>query len=72
MGVGLVSSSGWFSDGVVRKLGNVASTRFWNEVWVGEAPLKVVFWRLFEISTQKDYSIQEVKGLGVGAEWGHS
>lgn len=43
-------------------------TRFWDDVWLGEASLKVAFPRLFSISTQKNCSILEVKGLGMGGE----
>lgn len=41
---------------------------FWHDTWVGESPLKLVFPRLFAISTQQNASI-ETMGLWNGATY---
>jgi hypothetical protein len=43
-----------FSQNVVKKLGNDTHTSFWDDIWVGNLPLKDRFPRLFSISTQKE------------------
>ncbi|GAU27401.1 hypothetical protein TSUD_356360 [Trifolium subterraneum] len=48
----IVASSDWFSEGVVRKVGNGSSTAFWFDPWVGGLPLKDRYHRLFQVSEQ--------------------
>ncbi|GAU33382.1 hypothetical protein TSUD_365080 [Trifolium subterraneum] len=50
----------WILDVFKKKLGNGGSTRFWLDHWVGVAPLKEVFPRLYSIYLQMDLTIQEV------------
>jgi hypothetical protein len=50
----------WFSRSVYKKLGNGASISFWFDSWVGDAPLKYQFPRLFAISSQKEEKVASV------------
>jgi hypothetical protein len=54
-----VVSKKWFSDGVVRKLGNGNQILFWYEKWIGDRPLCDQFPRLFSLSIQKDATVRE-------------
>ncbi|MCI07352.1 putative ribonuclease H protein, partial [Trifolium medium] len=58
----------WIKDVFVKKLGNGGSTRFWLDHWVGVAPLKEVFPRLYNISLQTGSTIQEM-GEWVNDKW---
>jgi hypothetical protein len=58
----------WIQEIFIKKMGNGGSTRFWLDHWVGVAPLKEVFPRLFNISIQKNHTIQEM-GEWVNAKW---
>ncbi|GAU38554.1 hypothetical protein TSUD_320260 [Trifolium subterraneum] len=58
----------WILDVFKKKLGNGGSTRFWLDHWVGVAPLKEVFPRLYSISLQMDLTIQEI-GEWVNDKW---
>jgi hypothetical protein len=55
-----VESKKWFSDAVVRKLGNGDCTHFWLERWVGDRPLREQFPRLFSLSSQKEALVREI------------
>jgi hypothetical protein len=66
--IGSNFSQNWFSQGVVRKLGNGVNTRFWRDTWVGEIPLQCKFPRLFSISTQKDLSVADMKSQNLAME----
>jgi hypothetical protein len=44
----------------VKKLGNSTHTSFWDDIWVGNLPLKDRFPRLFSISTQKEATVAEL------------
>jgi hypothetical protein len=44
----------WWSEAVVRVVGDGSSTSFWLSKWVGEAPLASVFPRLFSLSMHKE------------------
>jgi hypothetical protein len=50
----------WFSQCVIKKVGNEALTSFWADKWIGELPLKDRFPRLFSISNQKEASVAEI------------
>nr|GEV88051.1 hypothetical protein [Tanacetum cinerariifolium] len=39
----------------VHKIGNVSSTRFWEDVWCGEQPLKTIFPRIYLLETDRLY-----------------
>jgi hypothetical protein len=66
--IGSNFSQNWFSQGVVRKLGNGVNTRFWRDTWVGEIPLQCKFPRLFSISTQKDLSVADMKSQNLAMD----
>ncbi|PNT67777.1 hypothetical protein BRADI_3g32043v3 [Brachypodium distachyon] len=44
---GLHAVKSWFKFGCEYRLGNGASIHFWNDVWLGQAPLDARFHRLF-------------------------
>ncbi|MCH90168.1 ribonuclease H protein, partial [Trifolium medium] len=46
------SISYWFSEGVIRKVGNGSATAFWFDPWLGGMPLKDQYHRLFRVSEQ--------------------
>ncbi|GAU10267.1 hypothetical protein TSUD_423970 [Trifolium subterraneum] len=58
----------WIKDVFIKKLGNGGSTRFWLDHWIGVAPLKEVFPRLYNISLQMNHTIQEM-GEWVNDKW---
>jgi hypothetical protein len=47
----------WFAQGVVKEMKNGRHTRFWEDSWLGDRPLKEVFPRLFLISVQQEASV---------------
>lgn len=71
VGLGLDFTFDWFVDGMVRKIGNEVSIRFWHDVWVREVPLKVAFPKLFAISTYSKglYSFGDERFDGGGVDW---
>lgn len=46
------ASGDWFSEGVVRVIGDGLSTQFWHDPWCGPAILRVRFRRLYHLSLQ--------------------
>ncbi|GAU39090.1 hypothetical protein TSUD_321610 [Trifolium subterraneum] len=50
----VVESKNWLADSVVRKLGNVIDTKFWTTKWMRNAPLALLFPRLFSLSNHKE------------------
>jgi hypothetical protein len=52
----------WFSNTVVKKVGDGSSTAFWTDIWIGNVFLKDHFPRLFSVS-----SIKEAKVAGAGS-----
>jgi hypothetical protein len=59
---------GWFNQVVAKKLGSGNTTRFWEDVWVGDQSLEHRFPRLFSISTQHDVLIRNL-GSWVNGVW---
>lgn len=47
-------------DGLILKVGNGESILFWHDRWCDGGPLKVVFPRLFSISSQKNCFISQM------------
>jgi hypothetical protein len=64
----LDKDSGWFINAIGKKIGNGNSTSFWDEVWVGDQPLRQRFPRLFGISLQRDEVIGRM-GRKVDERW---
>jgi hypothetical protein len=62
------SGLGWFSQAATKKVGNGNSTKFWEDVWIGELSLAVKFQRLFGISNQKSALVCEM-GRWDGGGW---
>jgi len=60
----------WFTNRLRRKIGNGNNTSFWKDRWVGEAPIRNIFPRLFSISNQKEAKVKEVvTWQGGGRSW---
>ncbi|GAU51627.1 hypothetical protein TSUD_140380 [Trifolium subterraneum] len=55
----VVESKNWLVDSLERRVGNGISTSFWSTKWIGEAPLSVVFPRLFSLSNQKEGKVKD-------------
>nr|GEZ28987.1 RNA-directed DNA polymerase, eukaryota [Tanacetum cinerariifolium] len=43
-----------------KKVGNGADTTFWDEVWIGEQPLKIQFPRMYALELRKKMSIENI------------
>jgi hypothetical protein len=50
----------WFSGGLVRRIGNGETTKFWLANWIGGTVLKDKFPRLYSISEQKEMRVSEL------------
>jgi hypothetical protein len=51
----------WFTEQVVKRIGNGRDTMFWKDKWIGERPLMERFPRLYSITTQKDASVAVIR-----------
>jgi len=51
----------WFDNNVRRVVGDGNVTLFWQDIWVGEVPLKLKFPRLYELANNKMCSVTEAK-----------
>jgi hypothetical protein len=60
--VNLEANDRWFSNTVVKKVGDGRLTAFWTDIWISNVSLKDRFPRLFSVS-----SIQEAKVGSVGS-----
>ena len=55
----------WFDNNTRRVVGNGQSTFFWHDIWVWEIPLKLKFLHLFDLSVDKDCSVERMtRSLG--------
>jgi hypothetical protein len=60
----------WFSQAVVKKVGNGEETSFWRDIWIGNTSLQEKFPRLFSISSQKDETVARLQNRVTGsARW---
>ena len=50
----------WFADRVSRKVGDGLHTFFWYDRWVGDVPLRKRFPRLFDLSSNKLATVEEM------------
>ncbi|XP_024642310.1 uncharacterized protein [Medicago truncatula] len=64
-----VGGSGWFKDQVLRRVGDEADTSFWFDRWIREAPLRVRFSRLFELTKNKFMSVADLLSVD-SKRWG--
>ncbi|GAU43110.1 hypothetical protein TSUD_373050 [Trifolium subterraneum] len=55
----VVEDKNWLVEEVGRKVGNGNSTSFWSTKWIGDAPLSVIFPRLFSLSNHKDCMVRD-------------
>jgi len=68
-GVGMLDTR-WLLDNIVRKVGDGCHTLFWEDPWLDDVPLAVIFSRLFELSNFKLATVREMFRLGWGADGG--
>lgn len=60
----------WFENNTRRVLGNGRSTFFWHDIWVGDIPLKLKYPRLFDLSVDKECSVEGMRrSLGAVDGW---
>ncbi|GKB96051.1 hypothetical protein Tco_0982188 [Tanacetum coccineum] len=52
-----------------RRVNNGASTKFWHDSWTGNSSFKIQFPRLFHLSLNKDYTVNECWNNGWHLEW---
>lgn len=64
------NSEKWFDKQCVWKVGIWNKVKFCNDKWLGEAPLRQKFPRLFSISKDKDKVIEQIgRWTYRGCEW---
>jgi len=51
----------WFDNNISRVVEDGNDTFFWEDIWVGEVPLKLKFPRLYELALNKKCSVAEAK-----------
>ena len=56
---------GWFSDSVLRKVGDGTDTLFWSHRWCDGAPLCERFLRLFDLAENKTVKLADMFSLGL-------
>ncbi|GKV00581.1 hypothetical protein SLEP1_g13249 [Rubroshorea leprosula] len=63
-----MGSEGWFKMGIEKLVGEGNGTLFWHDQWVGDYSLKDRFYRLFNISSNKEALISNM-GEWRDGEW---
>ncbi|GAU38652.1 hypothetical protein TSUD_276920 [Trifolium subterraneum] len=56
----VVEAKNWLAESISRRVGDGSSTSFWATRWIGEAPLAVVFPRLFSLSNQQGATVKDL------------
>jgi hypothetical protein len=59
--IGVNLDHNWFSQQVIKKMGNGEQTSFWKDLWIGTVPLCEKFPRLYSISLQKEVSVATLR-----------
>lgn len=54
----------WYERGSVVEVVNGMQTRFWQDCWLGECPLKIQFHSLYQISSNPDIEVAKVDDDG--------
>ncbi|XP_057809058.1 uncharacterized protein LOC131023530 [Salvia miltiorrhiza] len=62
------SNCEWLLNKIERRVGNGSNTSFWGQKWVGGSTLKLVFPRLFQLSSNKEARIGDL-GKWVEGKW---
>jgi hypothetical protein len=60
------TDEGWFAERVSKRVGDGTSTYFWYDRWLGDAPLRMRFSRLFDLSNNKLCTVADMFNLGWG------
>ena len=60
--------NGWFSESVVRRVGDGEATLFWHDRWCGDVALRERFSRLFNLALNKSITVKDMflHGWGEG------
>lgn len=56
------------ASNIIRRVGNDFKTLFWFDIWLGNSPLKIVFPRLFLLSSNPYATVQDC-GLWIESRW---
>jgi len=62
-GQGLMDN-GWFRDYINRLVGDVSSTLFWWDVWLGRVPLSDRFNQFYDLSPTKVVTVADMHSSG--------
>jgi len=62
-GVGEIDG-GWFPKRVSKVIGDGTNTFFWLDRWVGDVPLCRRFTRLFDLTTNKYSTVEDMCAIG--------
>ncbi|XP_024628914.1 uncharacterized protein [Medicago truncatula] len=60
----------WFEDNIRRVVRDGRNTLFWYDRWIGDVPLRLKFPRLFNLAVEKECSVGEMVGRGLGSDGG--
>ena len=55
----------WYQRGRAVEVGG-QQTRFWHDNWLGDCPLKIKFYRLFQITSEPDLEVAKAR---VNGQW---
>ena len=60
--------NGWFSESVVRRVGDGEATLFWHDRWCGDVALRERFSKLFDLALNKSITVKDMflHGWGEG------
>jgi hypothetical protein len=66
----VVPGKNWLMEAIKRKVGNGEETLFWYSKWASEAPLALLYPRLFILSNYKDCKVSDIVSRnGNSLEW---
>lgn len=61
---GLLEIREWYGRGRIVKVKSGLQTRFWEDPWIGECPLKIEFDKLFQICSEPNASVADIQRGG--------
>jgi len=63
---GVGGDIGWFSDCVVRRVGDGEATLFWHDRWCGDVSFQERFSRSFDLAANKSITVKDMFLRGWG------
>lgn len=63
---GLHEVKRWMNLDSAYVVGNGAAIRFWDDIWIGEVPLKIMFPYIYSISADPGMTVKQVYKEGIG------